>query len=206
MASLTVTWQPADGFTPITCRTTDDLPHHVKGTAYCVTHETQPGGYYYAEPNQEPVPVEFINNAWYILHFSCTEWIYGTRLSYRIDPNDQNIGLGHWHENDPTNPNNQITPTIQVQVTNLTEHRAPSPVISESGSEAHQPDTWGPDTDTPINNEQTIAVPGPLDKALAATLDPVMSLQGSLPLDPPTMSVNVMTTTPIQSMPSNGGM
>ena len=202
MASITVTWQPTDGFTPITCWPTDDLPQHVKGTAYWVNHETHPSGYYYKEPNQEPVLVEFINDAWYILHFSCTEQIYGTRSSYQVDPNNRNIGLGHWHENDPANPNNQITPTIQIQVTNLTEHRAPSLIISESGSEAHQPDTWGPEPDNPS------AAPGPLYEALAATLDPIVSLQGSLPLDPPRqeiMSANATTTMPTNA-PSNGGM
>ena len=70
MASITVTWAPADSFTPIERRTTDDLPGHVKGTAYWLEHATRPSGYYYTEPNQEPVPVEFINDTWYILHFS----------------------------------------------------------------------------------------------------------------------------------------
>ena len=82
MASLSVTWQPADGFTPITRRTTNDLPPHVKGTAYWINHETRPSGYYYREANQDPVPVKFINDAWYILHFSRTEQIYGTCESY----------------------------------------------------------------------------------------------------------------------------
>lgn len=203
MASITVTWQPADEFTPVTRRTTDDLPPHVKGTAYWVNHETRPSGYYYEEPNQEPVPVEFINNARYILHFSCTKRIYGTRSSYRVDLNDRNIGLGRWHENDSANPQNQLTPTIQIQTTNLTAHRAPSPVISESDPEVPETDTWGPAIDT---DDQTIAVPGPLDEALAATLDPVVTLQGPLPLDPPDMSVNVTTTAPTQNPPSNGGM
>ena len=205
MASLTVTWTPADGFTPIECRTTDDLPPHVKGSAYWLNHETCPSSYYYAEPNQDPVPVEFINNAWYILHFSCSERIYGTRSSYRIDPNDQNVGLGCWYENDPAHPNNQVTPTVQIQVqtTDLAAAREPSPVISESGSEEHQPETWGPEPDEPIT------APGPLDDALVAALDPIVSLQGSLPLNPPappTMSVNVTTTTPAQNAPSNRGM
>ena len=54
-----------------------------------------------------------------------------------------------------------------------------------------------------------IANPGPLDDALAATLDPVVSLQGSLPLDPPNqtnMSVNVTTATPVNPPSLNGGM
>ena len=206
MVSLSVTWPPADAFTPIERRTTDDLPPHVKGTAYWLNHETRPGGYYYAEPNQAPIPIEFINDAWYILHFSRTERIYGTRASYRIDPNDQNIGLGRWYENDPANPNNQITPTVQIQTTNLTDYRALSPVHSESKTEEHQPETWGPTTNEPL--DETIPVPGPLDDVLAATLDPVVSLQGSLPLDPPqeTMSVNVTTTTPAVNVPSAGGM
>ena len=63
-------------------RYTDDLPPHVKGTAYWLNHETHPSGYYYAEPNQEPVPVEFINDAWYILHFVHAERTFGTRASY----------------------------------------------------------------------------------------------------------------------------
>ena len=197
MASLSVTWQPADGFTPITRRTTDDLPPHVKGTAYWINHETRPSGYYYGEANQDPVPVEFINDAWYILHFSRTERIYGTRESYRVNPNDQNVGLGRWYENNPANPNNQYTPTIQISTTNLTEYRTPLPAILESENDNHHSDTWGP------------AVDEKLDEALAATLDPVVSLQGSLPLNPPqqeTMSVNVTTTMPAPNPPSSRGM
>ena len=207
MASITVTWVPADGFTPIERRTTDDLPPHVKGTAYWLNHATRPSGYYYAEPNQEPVPVEFINDVWYILHYSHTEQIYGTRASYQIDPNDQNVGLGRWYENDPANPNNQITPTVQIQTTNLTDYRAPSPVHSESETEDHQPETWGPAVDEPL--DEVTPIPGPLDDMLAATLNPVVSLQGSLPLDPPQqniMSVNVTTTTPASNPPATGGM
>ena len=206
MASITVTWQPADGFTPINRRATDDLPTHVKGTAYWLNHETRPGGYYYAEPNQEPVPVEFINDTWYILHFSRTERIFGTRESYRVDPNDQNVGLGRWLPNDPAHPDNQHTPIVQISTTNLTGYREPSPSFSESEPENHQPETWGPAVE-PL--DEVTPIPGPLDDALAATLDPVVSLQGSLPLDPPqqnTMSVNVTTTAPAMNPPSNGGM
>ena len=78
-------------------------------------------------------------------------------------------------------------------------------MISESGSETNQTNQWGP----AIADDEPIATPGPLDDALAATLDPVVSLQGSLPLDPPTqpnMSVNITTTTPANPPLSNGGM
>ena len=206
MASLSVTWQPADGFTCIERRTTDDLPPHVKSTAYWINHSTRPSGYYYAEPNQEPVPVEFINDAWYILHFVSTERIFGSRASYRVDPNDRNVGLGRWYENDPANPNNQITPTVQIQTTNLTDYRAPSPAHSESEPENQPTETWGPQNE-PF--DEVIVAPGPLDEVLADALGPIVSLQGSLPLDPPqqeTMSVNVTTMTPAQNTPSNGGM
>ena len=116
------------------------------------------------------------------------------------------MGLGHWRVNDLANPENQHTPVIQISTTNLTEYRAPSPALSESEPETHQEETWGPTTVEPL--DETVAIPGPLDKALAATLDPVVSLQGSLPLDPPqqTMSVNVTTTAPAQNPPLNGGM
>ena len=206
MASLSVTFPPADGFTHIEHRATDDLPPHVKGTAYWVNHSTRPSGYYYEEPNQEPVPVEFINDAWYILHFISTERIYGARASYRVNPNDPNVGLGRWNENDPANPNHQITPTIQIQTTNLTDYRAPSPSHSESEPENQPIETWGPQNE-PF--DEAVVAPGPLDEALAAALEPIVSLQGSLPLDPPQqeiMSVNVTTTAPAQNPPSNGGM
>ena len=82
-------------------------------------------------------------------------------------------------------------------------------MISESGLEPGQTDQWGPETTVPVDNEQPIAAPGPLDKALAATLDTVVSLQGSLPLDPPTqttMSVNITTTTPTNPPLPSGSM
>ena len=206
MASLTVTWPAADGFTRIERRTTDDLPPHVKGTAYWVNHSTRPSGYYYEEPGQEPVPIEFINDAWYILHFVSTERIYGTRASYRVNPDDPNVALGKWYENDPANPNNQVTPTVQIQTTNLTDYRAPSPEQSDSEPE-HQPtETWGPQNE-PF--DEVVVAPGPLDEVLADALGPIVTLQGPLPLDPPqqeTMSVNVTTTVPAQNPPSSGGM
>ena len=206
MASLSVTWPSADGFIRIERRTTDDLPPHVKGTAYWVNHSTRPSGYYYEEPGQEPVPVEFINDAWHILHFVSTERFYGSRASYRVNPNDPNVGLGKWHDNDPANPNNQITPTVQIQTTNLTDYRAPSPNHSDSEPENQTTETWGPQNE-PF--DEVVVAPGPLDEALAAALDPIVSLQGSLPLDPPappTMSVNVTTTVPASNPPSTGGM
>ena len=206
MASLSVTWPPADGFIRIERRTTDDLPLHVKGTAYWVNHSTRPSGYYYEEPGQQPVPVEFINDAWHILHFVNTERFFGTRASYRVNPNDPNVGLGKWHDNDPANPNNQIALTVQIQTTNLTDYRAPSPNHSDSEPENQTTETWGPQNE-PF--DEAIIAPGPLDEALAAALDPIVSLQGSLPLDPPappTMSVNVTTTTPTSNPPSAGGM
>ena len=206
MASLSVTLAPNDGFTRIERRTTDDLPPHVKGNAYWVNHSTRPSGYYYEEPGKEPVPLEFINDAWYLLHFVSTERFYGTRASFRVDPNDPNVGLGRWHDNDPANPNNQITPTVQIQTTNLTDYRAPSPSHSDSEPENQVTETWGPQNE-PF--DEAVIAPGPLDEVLADALGPIVTLQGSLPLDPPqqeTMSVNVTTTTPAQNIPSNGGM
>ena len=117
------------------------------------------------------------------------------------------MGLGCWLVNDPAHPNNQHTPIAQILTTNLTEYRAPSPISSESEPENHQAETWGPVVNEPLN--EIIPVPGPLDDALAATLDPIVSLQGTLPLDPPqqeTMSVNVTTATSVPNPPSNGGM
>ena len=206
MASLTVAWPPADGFIRIERRTTDDLPSHVKGNAYWVNHSTRPSGYYYEEQGKDPVPVEFINDAWYLLHFVSTERFYGSRASYRVNPDDPNIALGRWYENDPANPKNQITPTVRIQTTNLTDYRAPSPNHSDSEPENQPEETWGPQN-KPF--DEAVVAPGPLDEVLADALGPVVTLQGPLPLDPPqqeTMSVNVTTAAPAQNPPSNGGM
>ena len=205
MASLSVALLPNDGFTRIERRTTDDLPTHVKGSAYWVNHSTRPSGYYYEEPGKEPVPVEFINDAWYLLHFVSTERFYGTRASFRVNPDDPNIGLGRWYDNDPANPNHQITPTVQIQTTNLTDYRVPSPSHSDSEPENQPTETWGPQNE-PF--DEAVVAPGPLDEVLAEALGPIVTLQGSLPLDPPqeTMSVNVTTTAPAPIIPTNGGM
>ena len=206
MASLSITLAPNDGFTRVERRTTDDLPPHVKGNAYWVNHSTRPSGYYYEEPGKEPVPLEFINDAWYLLHFVNSERFYGTRASFRVDPNDSNVGLGRWYDNDPANPNNQITPTVQTQTTNLTDYRVPSPTHSDSEPENQPVETWGPQNE-PF--DEAVVAPGPLDEVLADALGPIVTLQGALPLDPPqqeTMSVNVTTTTPAQNPPSAGGM
>lgn len=115
------------------------------------------------------------------------------------------MGLGCWLINDPAHPDNQHTPVIQISTTNLIEYHTPSPVSSESEPEAHQSETWGPAADKPL--DKTIAAPGPLDEALVATLDPVVSLQGSLPLDPPNiMSANITTVVPVPNPPASGGM
>ena len=116
------------------------------------------------------------------------------------------MGLGRWLPNDPAHPENQHTPVIQTTTTNLTDYCAPSPTNSESEPENQPTETWGPQNE-PF--DEVIVAPGPLNEVLAAALDPIVSLQGSLPLDPPqpeTMSVNVTTTTPAQNVPSNGGM
>ena len=206
MASLSITLAPNDGFTRVERRTTDDLPPHVIGNAYWVNHSTRPSGYYYEEPGKEPVPIEFINDAWHLLHFVSTERFYGTRASFRVNPDDPNVALGRWYDNDPANPNNQITPVVQIQTTNLTDYRVPSPSHSDSEPENPTTETWGPQNE-PF--DEAVVAPGPLDEVLADALGPVVSLQGSLPLDPPQqepMSVNVTTTVPAQNPPSSGGM
>ena len=71
--------------------------------------------------------------------------------------------------------------------------------------------TWGPATHVPIevDHPSDLAPAEPEIKENAATFDPITSLQGPLPLDPPTvptMSVNVTTTAPTTNPPLNGGM
>lgn len=108
--------------------------------------------------------------------------------------------------------------TLVPASTNLSMYRAPDPTDSDSEPE-HTPspqsengNTWGPTTNIPIEVDQpsNLAPADPEVEAIATALDPIASLQGSLPLDlpsqPPVMSVNVTTMAPITNPPSNGGM
>ena len=167
VASLVVTFEDNDRFTPITRRTTDDLLTSVKGTAYWLEHSTRPSGYYYAEGTQTPVPVEFINDTWYILHYSTAERIFRTRASYRVDPNDPNIGLGHWPDYHTQLPAIQTTTTpVQNPPSNGGMRGVPPTIFDGTRSKAD--DFWGQFRRFKLVNRTHDAMKVPFDRVLTA--------------------------------------
>ena len=97
-------------------------------------------------------------------------------------------------------------------------YQAPDHTDLESGPEctpspqSENKNTWGPATNIPIevDHPSNLTPADPEIEAITAAFDPIASLQGPLPLDPPAapsgMSVNVTTTAPVTNPPLNGGM
>ena len=63
---------PVDG-SPIQIytRNSDDLPQHVKQEAYWIDYDnTLASAYHIEDLSGTEVPIEFINNKWYLLHWT----------------------------------------------------------------------------------------------------------------------------------------
>jgi hypothetical protein len=97
-----------DGLVAVTCRSSDDLPTHVKGTAQWGSIDRHPPSYYVSNPQATSsrdsyLVVEFINDQWFTLSWFTRDSTYATRRSYAID-RENHIGLGWWNESDPAHP------------------------------------------------------------------------------------------------------
>ena len=154
-------------------RRTDNLPLHVKGSAQWRTDARSGPGYFIPATftsTRLPEPVEFINNAWHGLFYEhCRLW---TRASLAIPQCRNTFGLGFWGIHEPEHPNYQ-------------------PPAEQSSASVQQIEV-----DT-INPPELPQHPDPTIDTIAAGLDQVTSLQGTLPLDPPTtMSADATTVAP----------
>jgi len=65
VVSITLDINSEDQWMEVTRREFDNLPPHIKGTAYWGTSITDPEGGYHVSYKGEAVHIEFINNAWY---------------------------------------------------------------------------------------------------------------------------------------------
>ncbi len=168
MASITLNIEPGNQWTEVTRRETDDLPPHVKGTAYWGTSLTDPEGGYRVSYQGEAVYVEFINNAWYGLERR--SFAYFTNESQQVLR--RNIaGLGWWNPNDPQNP--EYLPPARAPTLCSSPESTHTPVSDRS-------ENLSPTEPTePVNTNTSIDV-----NILTTALTPVVSLQGTLPLTP----------------------
>jgi hypothetical protein len=225
VASLSITFPSETTLTAINRRTTDDLPAHIKGSTEWDTIVGQTGYYiprHYFQ-NKCPGPIEFINNAWYSLIYLNSEHTFCTsNWISRIN----NYNLGYWNLTDPEHPDYQA-PTAPKPITvdpptNADQLSSYGPQVSDDIELALHPASrtsfCAPlDSDSSASegtstmsacsyqsvhkpNSPAIPDPTPSIDTLVASINPIVSLQGTLPLDPPNMSVNNTTT----NAPSGG--
>ena len=81
-------------------RTKDDLPLHVKGTAFWIDSPFGTG--YYIDYTTGPLPVEFVENHWYHLTHDPRDDTYWTTDDKQIQPNEE--GTGYWFTLEPQHP------------------------------------------------------------------------------------------------------
>ena len=81
-------------------RTKDDLPPHVKGTAFWIDSPFGTG--YYVDYATGPLPVEFVENHWYHLTHDPRDDTYWTTDDKRIQPNEE--GTRYWFTLEPQHP------------------------------------------------------------------------------------------------------
>jgi hypothetical protein len=97
-----------DTLVAVPVRLRDDLPAHMRGTAYWEPSDIGPGGPYRVcfENSDYPLPVEFINDNWYTLTLENNQ--YRASSEHRLERGE--LGTGWWNEEDeqhPTNGRNQ---------------------------------------------------------------------------------------------------
>jgi hypothetical protein len=195
---ITVTFF-SDSPRPITCRTSDNLPPHVKGVAKWNNKGIFSPGYYIPQeftPTNAREPVEFINNSWYTLI------VQGNKILCKGSeaiPRENTIGLGYWKITDPQHPNYQapIKVDIPSRPASRSTFRAPIESDSESSTASAKSFQTIHEPNSPVHSD-----PAPTIDAIVASIDSTISLSGTLPLDPPDMSASATTVS--LNPPTNG--
>ena len=181
MASLQLEIPDDDSSVLVLRRVFDDLPAHVKGSAFWQQRTSHTAGYYFTHPNEagHPItePVEFINHSWYGLAYVSSIRKYTTRLSYRIARGNI-AGLGWWNPEDPQNPERVVPPS---EPTTRSGYRAPA--SSDSSPESvHTPQQLS-DNDEPRSPTRT--EPPPSIAAITIAAAPLTPPRNPTPLPPP---------------------
>ena len=82
---------------PVTRRTEDNLPLHVKRDVFWKNHEYYGPGYYLYRPNRDTYePVEFLNDYWHFLRIYTGQ--AHTAPEFCLEPYAR--GTGYWHTYD----------------------------------------------------------------------------------------------------------
>jgi hypothetical protein len=200
VASITVSLDPTDCFTPIQCCLVNDLPAHVKGPAQWLTQPGRAPGYYATSETNKLKPVEFINNEWYLLAYLQNS--FGTRTGLILERGHWN--LGYWHLTDPQHPDY----TNPSHTTSCSRYRYNPSGFTSDSSRSSTTSAQSAVSVQSIHNPNSPAVPNPTPfiDTVTASFGPTAP-PNIVPVRPPspvdvTMSVNTTTTT--GTTPSNG--
>jgi hypothetical protein len=197
VASLQIAFALNNQATPVTRRTHDDLPTHVKGT---VEWNRPNHGYYIPQhltSNNSLEPVEFINNRWYELQYNASACTFYTQENLVI-PIQNIFGIGYWNVTDPQHP----------------EYQPPSRTPSRTtfrftpGAFDNSDSSEGSDTVSAHSAVSVQSAHSPVTENPTASIHSITSAFG--PINTPTetpdvdMSANITTVAPAHTPSSNG--
>jgi hypothetical protein len=197
VASLQIAFAPNNQATPVTRRTHDDLPAHVKGT---IEWNRPNRGYYIPQhltPNNALEPVEFINNHWYELRYDASARTFYTQENLVI-PIQNVFGIGYWNVTDPQHPEYQPP------------SRAPSrtafrftPGAFDNSDSSEGSDTVSAHSAVSVQSTHLPVTETPAIHSITSTFGPINI---DAPIETPdiNMSANVTTIAPTHAPSSNG--
>jgi hypothetical protein len=196
VASLQVALAPNNQATPITRRTHDDLPAHVKGN---VEWNRPNRGYYIPQhltSNNSLEPVEFINNHWYELRYDASARTFYTQENLVI-PVQNIFGIGYWNVTDPQHPEYQPP----SRTPSRTSFRF-TPGAFDSSDSSEGSDTISAHSAVSVQSTHLPATENPTISSITSAFGPV---NVDTPIETPDvdMSANVTTVAPVHT-PSNG--
>jgi hypothetical protein len=195
VASLQVALAPNNQATPITRRTHDDLPAHVKGT---VEWNRPNRGYYIPQhltSNNSLEPVEFINNYWHKLQYDASARTFYTQENLVI-PVQNVFRIGYWNVTDPQHPGYQ---PISRTPSRTTFRFTPGAFDNSDSSEGS--DTVSAHSAVSIQSTHSPATETPAIHSTTLTFGPINVNTETPDVD---MSANVTTVAPTHSPSSNG--
>ena len=120
MASRTLDIPGNGDYVTVSVRTQDNLPSHIRGSAYWQLYGTLHPRNSYCVPSAlegDDLPVEFINNQWYHLVWLTAQREYQTRHDFDITYPENSLGLGWWQITDPAHPEYQKPSPIEFRTT-----------------------------------------------------------------------------------------
>jgi hypothetical protein len=154
-------------------RTKDDLPLHVKGTAFWIDSPFGTG--YYVDYAAGPAPVEFVENHWYHLTHDPRDDTYWTTDDKQIQPNEE--GTGYWFTLEPQHPDYIQLPSLSA----FTPRESQAPIPEDAPTESPLRFATPPGLDKLEYLEEPTAVDTVHADILTSALNQIASFQDPKP-------------------------